>query len=76
VQTRSDVQPEKGKSSRNPKTPGPRKILADGYPRLDIDGKLPFGYGASGDRFETWLARPVPVVDSLSRAIANESDSR
>ena len=37
-------------------------ILADGYPEtLDIDGKILFGYGASGDRFETWLTRPRPM---------------
>jgi alkaline phosphatase len=41
-------------------------ILADGYPAtLDIDGKLLFGFGANGDRYETWLARPRPIVDSL-----------
>jgi alkaline phosphatase len=41
-------------------------ILADGYPEsMDIDGKLLFGYGASGDRYETWLQRPRPIVDSL-----------
>lgn len=41
-------------------------ILADGYPEsMEIDGKLLFGYGASGDRYETWLQRPRPIVDSL-----------
>jgi alkaline phosphatase len=41
-------------------------ILGDGYPAtLDIDGKLLFGYGANGDRYETWLSRPRPIVDSL-----------
>lgn len=41
-------------------------ILADGYPAsMDIDGKLLFGFGANGDRFETWLTRPLPIVDSL-----------
>ena len=32
---------------------------------MNIDGKLLFGYGASGDRYETWLQRPRPLVDSL-----------
>jgi alkaline phosphatase len=41
-------------------------ILADGYPAtMDIDGKLLFGFGANGDRFETWLTHPRPIVDSL-----------
>lgn len=41
-------------------------ILADGYPATaDIDGKLLIGYGASGDRFEDWLSKPVPVIDTL-----------
>jgi alkaline phosphatase len=52
-------------------------ILPDGYPQsLDIDGKVLFGYGASGDRFETWLSRPRPVVDSLlSASIQTELDT-
>jgi alkaline phosphatase len=42
------------------------KILDDGYPEsLDINGKLLIGYGASGDRYETWLAKPIPIRDSL-----------
>jgi alkaline phosphatase len=42
------------------------QILADGYPAtFDIDGKLLFGFGASGDRYETWQTRPRPIVDSL-----------
>lgn len=41
-------------------------ILPDGYPASqDIDGKLLFGYGASADRYETWLGKPQPVIDSL-----------
>jgi alkaline phosphatase len=41
-------------------------ILADGYPAtMDVDGKMLVGYGASGDRFETWLSKPLPVIDSL-----------
>jgi alkaline phosphatase len=42
------------------------EILADGYPEsMDIDGKILFGFGANGDRYETWLTRPRPIVDSL-----------
>jgi alkaline phosphatase len=41
-------------------------IAPDGYPAtMDIDGKVLVGYGASGDRYETWLWRPLPVIDSL-----------
>ena len=41
-------------------------IQADGYPAtMDIDGKMLVGYGASGDRYETWLSKPLPVIDSL-----------
>jgi alkaline phosphatase len=41
-------------------------IQLDGYPASqDIDGKILFGYGASADRYETWLTRPQPVIDSL-----------
>jgi alkaline phosphatase len=41
-------------------------ILADGYPAsFDIDGKLLVGYGASGDRWETWLQKPLTIIDSL-----------
>jgi alkaline phosphatase len=32
---------------------------------MDFDGKMLVGYGASGDRYETWLSKPLPVVDSL-----------
>lgn len=42
------------------------ETLADGYPAtMDINGKLLFGYGANGDRFETWLTHPKPIIDSL-----------
>jgi alkaline phosphatase len=45
------------------------QILPDGYPAtFDIDGKLLFGFGANGDRFETWLTRPRPIIDSLLSA--------
>src|SRR5262249_51920353 len=49
-------------------------ILADGYPETyDVDGKLLIGYGASGDRDETWLTKPLPVRDSLLPGdLANE----
>jgi alkaline phosphatase len=39
---------------------------ADGYPEsMDVDGKVLVGYGASGDRYETLLWKPIPVIDSL-----------
>ncbi len=42
------------------------KILDDGYPEsFDVNGKLLVGYGASGDRYETWLTKPTPIRDSL-----------
>jgi alkaline phosphatase len=41
-------------------------ILADGFPEtFDIDGKILFGFGAGGDRWETWLTQPKPIIDSL-----------
>jgi alkaline phosphatase len=41
-------------------------ILADGYPEtMQIDNKLLVAFGANGDRFETWLSKPLPVIDSL-----------
>ncbi len=41
-------------------------INADGYPEtFDVDGKLLFGFGANGDRYEGWLTKPLTVVDSL-----------
>jgi len=41
-------------------------IQADGYPAsTDIDGKLLIGYGADGSRYEGWLTKPLPVIDSL-----------
>lgn len=40
-------------------------ILADGYPAtMDIDGKLLVGFGANADRYEGWLSKPQPVIDS------------
>jgi alkaline phosphatase len=62
------VQPERQKLVGTYDAAGfPRyPIAADGYPvTMDIDGKLLFGFGANGDRFETWLTRPKPIVDSL-----------
>lgn len=50
-------------------------IAADGYPQtLDVDGKVLIGFGASGDRYETWLANPLPSpsVDSLPSNISGE----
>ncbi|MBI5069457.1 MAG: alkaline phosphatase [Deltaproteobacteria bacterium] len=45
----------------------PRYTMAsDGYPAtMDVDGKVLVGYGAAGDRYETWLWKPLPVTDSL-----------
>jgi alkaline phosphatase len=41
-------------------------IQPDGYPAtMDIDGKVLVGFGANGDRFESWLGKPLPVIDSL-----------
>ena len=42
------------------------QILADGYPRtMDVDGKILVGFGANSDRYEGWLSKPLPVIDSL-----------
>jgi alkaline phosphatase len=39
---------------------------ADGYPQtFDIDGKVLIGFGANADLYEGWLAKPLPVRDSL-----------
>jgi alkaline phosphatase len=53
-------------------------IQADGYPRtFDVEGKLLIGFGANGDRFETWLTKPLPVIDSLlSNDIKAELDAK
>ena len=41
-------------------------IESDGYPRtFDVDGKVLVGFGASGDRYEGWLGKPLPVIDTL-----------
>ena len=40
-------------------------IQADGYPTTtDIDFKMLIGYGASADRYETWLSSALPAQDS------------
>ncbi|MDX2052647.1 MAG: alkaline phosphatase [Polyangiaceae bacterium] len=42
------------------------KILADGFPEtMDVDGKILFGFGANGDRYEDWTTKPRPIIDSL-----------
>ena len=54
-------------------------IAADGYPQtLDVDGKILIGYGASGDRYESWLTNPLPSpsVDSLPTSIAGELSTK
>lgn len=53
----------------------PRYVMQpDGYPAtMDVDGKVLVGYGASGDRYETWLARPLPVIDSLLPGSATDA---
>jgi alkaline phosphatase len=45
----------------------PRYVIQpDGYPAtMDIDSKMLVGFGANGDRFESWLSKPLPVIDSL-----------
>jgi alkaline phosphatase len=42
------------------------EIASDGYPTtFDVDGKVLVGFGANGDRYEGWLSKPLPVIDSL-----------
>lgn len=42
------------------------QILPDGYPAtMDIDNKMLVGFGANSDRYESWLTKPTPVIDSL-----------
>ena len=42
------------------------RLLPDGYPEnFDIEGKLLVGFGANADRYEGWLTKPLPVIDSL-----------
>jgi alkaline phosphatase len=53
-------------------------ILADGYPAsYDVDGKLLVGFGANGDRYETWLTPSKPSRESLTPAqLATELGAR
>ncbi len=45
------------------------RMLADGYPAsYDVDGKLLVGFGANGDRFESWLTPTRPSRESLTPA--------
>lgn len=40
-------------------------IAEDGYPQsMDPDFKMLIGYGANADRYEDWLANPLPLRDS------------
>jgi alkaline phosphatase len=42
------------------------QIQSDGYPAtFDVDGKVLVGFGANADRYEGWLRKPLPVIDSL-----------
>ena len=66
--TDPDVQPARQKAVGVYESPGFPKydILSDGYPAsYDVDWKILFGYGANGDRYETWLTKAHPVIDSL-----------
>ena len=41
-------------------------IQPDGYPAtFNIDGKMLVGFGASTDRHERWLTRPLPGPDGM-----------
>ncbi|HET9960539.1 MAG TPA: alkaline phosphatase [Polyangiaceae bacterium] len=64
-----DVQPERQKVVGTNFTNGgfpTYEILPDGYPEnFNVDGKMLIGYGASADRFERWLTRPLPGPDGL-----------
>jgi alkaline phosphatase len=41
-------------------------ILPDGYPAsFNVDGRMLFGWGASVDRYERWLTRPLPSGSGL-----------
>ncbi|HVO11354.1 MAG TPA: alkaline phosphatase [Vicinamibacteria bacterium] len=42
------------------------QIEPDGYPAsFDVDQKILVGFGANADRYEGWLGKPLPVIDSL-----------
>ncbi len=62
------VQPERQKAVGVYDAAGfPRyEIASDGYPKtFDVDGKILVGFGANADRYEGWLSKPLPVIDSL-----------
>ncbi len=41
-------------------------FMGDGYPQTaDIDHKMVVGFGAGADRFEDWMTKPLPIIDSL-----------
>jgi alkaline phosphatase len=41
-------------------------VMADGYPAdFNIDGKILVGYGASADRYEPWLVKPLPNANGV-----------
>jgi alkaline phosphatase len=66
--TAADTQPERQKmvGTYDAASFPSYKILADGYPEsFDVNGKLLVGFGASGDRYETWMTKPLPIRDSL-----------
>jgi alkaline phosphatase len=67
--TSADTQPERQKVVGTNFSSGgfPKyNILADGYPEnFNVDGKMLVGFGASADRFERWLTRPLPGPDGL-----------
>jgi alkaline phosphatase len=45
------------------------RMLDDGYPEsFDVDGKLLVGFGADGDRYESWLTPERPSQESLTPA--------
>lgn len=56
------------------------QIAPDGFPvTADIEHRILIGFGANADRFETWLAKPLPVIDSLldptmKKTLANGAD--
>jgi len=67
--TNPDLQPERQKVVGTNFSAGgfPKyNVLADGYPEnFNVDGKMLVGFGASADRYERWLTRPLPSADGL-----------
>jgi alkaline phosphatase len=46
-------------------------VLPDGYPETySIDGKMLVGWGASADRYETWLTRPLPSQSTADLGVS------